>query len=201
MLRGNAAVAEVANIFCKMIAQPGFRPEVGSELYILAKTLRNAPPLGKYMIGLASGQMHEALLRQASGTAERRFIIASDRLGNAAFANAIVPAEVFQKRTGMTPLVVYGQNVGAVTGPTAAAGIAEEAKGRGVHIICPAQGFHAKFLLWGDTDIVITSLNWGSATVSPNTPYAEVGIHLQGPGLVEQFLMRLKPAWTFLDQG
>lgn len=198
IMKSPAVVAQIVAVFCKLIAQPGFRPDVGSELYLLSNALKLQPEQGKATAGIVSGQMHEALIRQASGTAETRFLIASDRLGNAAFANAIVPAELFYSRTGQTPFVVYSQNSGALTDASAAARVAAEALTRGVQVVCPSESFHAKFLLWGENDIVITSLNLGSATVGPDASLSELGVHISGSQIASHFLERLKAIWDFV---
>ena len=198
ILRSPAVVAQIAAVFCKLIAQPGFGPEVGSQLYLLANALKTQPQRGKATAGIVSGLMHEALLRQASGEAATRFLIASDRLGNAAFANAIIPAELFHSRTGETPLVVYSQESGAVKDGSNAEKIAAEALARGVMVVCPPDGFHAKFFIWGEDDVVITSLNMGSATVNPDVPLSELGVHLHGPMVARQFVDRLRLIWDFV---
>ncbi|MER8516307.1 hypothetical protein NKH47_25620 [Mesorhizobium sp. M1060] len=198
ILRSPGVVAQLVSSFCKLIAQPGFRPEVGSELYLLGNALRHQPQQGKMTAGVVSGQMHEALLRHASGTAEKRFLIASDRLGNAAFANAIIPSEHFHSRTGLTPVVVYSQNSGAMAEAGAAMSVAVEALARGVQVVSPSESFHAKFLLWGEDDVVITSLNMGSATISPDLPMGELGVHLSGSQIASHLIDRLRGWWAFL---
>lgn len=200
-LKGTSAVAEVIDRMCRLVAKPGFRPEVCSELHLLAGRLRSSPDqTGNCALGIVVGPMHEALLREASGGGGERFLLASDRLGNAAFANAIVPAEVFASRTGIVPLVVYGQTSGAVLAPGAAADVAREAERRGIRLIAMAEGFHAKFMLWGDDDVVITSLNWGSATTSHDQIDSEIGVHLKGPKFAKILHDHMSTIWPLLNE-
>ena len=58
---------------------------------------------------LVVGPAHEAILREASGSRPARFLIASDKHGNSAFSNAIIPAEVAAAAARTTPVVVYGE--------------------------------------------------------------------------------------------
>ena len=51
---------------------------------------------------------------------------------------------------------------------------------------------HAKFLLWDDDDVVVSSMNWGSQTGSPEDPLDEVGLYLQGPGVATRLLERFE---------
>lgn len=202
-MTGQLALAEIVDRFCRIASRPGFRPEIGGELYLLTRTLRLSAgqhQQGMFSAGIVAGPMHEAILREASGRATQRFLIASDRLGNAAFPNAIVPAEVFATRTGKTPIVVYGQTSSALTNRAIAAGISSEALKHGVRIIQIPDGFHAKFLLWDDNDIVITSLNWGSASINPHSPEGELGLYLTGPGVAYYVYEQIKQIWS-LDES
>ncbi|WP_027687026.1 hypothetical protein [Rhizobium leguminosarum] len=49
-------------------------------------------------------------------------------------------------------------------------------------------GFDAKFFLWGENDVVITSLNMGSAIVNPDVPLSELGVHFSGPMVASRFV-------------
>jgi cardiolipin synthase len=197
-LRDPRAVALVADKFCSLVAKAGFRPEVGTELHFLALNLAGRhSEAGFHRVRLIIGQAHEAILREASGTPSQRFIVASDRLGNSAFSNAIVPAEVFAAAAHTTPIVVFGDEAGLVTGKTAS-NMAQEARERGVRLLWISGGFHAKFLIWGDDDIVVTSLNWGSWTTSPDFPESEIGVHIHRTGIARDLNERLKLIWPQL---
>ena len=73
-----------------------------------------------------------------------------------------------------------------------------EARDRGVRLLNIAEGFHAKFLLWGDHDIVVTSLNWGSWHTSPDFPQGEIGVHVHRTGVARGVAERLKLIWPQL---
>jgi phosphatidylserine/phosphatidylglycerophosphate/cardiolipin synthase-like enzyme len=51
---------------------------------------------------------------------------------------------------------------------------------------------HAKFLLWGNDDVVVSTMNWGSQTGSPDNPLDEIGLHLEGEGLAASLLAKFE---------
>lgn len=191
-------VSEIAEAFGVMVGRPGFKPEIGTELYILARSLRRGPEsTGHHRARVIAGQAHEAILREASGSQPSRFLVASDKFGNSAFANAIIPAEVAAASAYTEPVVVYGSTAGLVSGPIAA-GMTFDVRERGVRLLRISEGFHAKFLLWGDDDIVVTSINWCSWTSPPDAPFSEIGVHISRPGLARQLAERLPLIWSQL---
>ncbi len=191
-------VSEIAEAFGVMVGRPGFKPEIGTELYILARSLRRGPEsTGHHRARVIAGQAHEAILREASGSQPSRFLVASDKFGNSAFANAIIPAEVAAVSAYTEPVVVYGSTAGLVSGPIAA-GMTFDVRERGVRLLRISEGFHAKFLLWGDDDIVVTSINWCSWTSPPDAPFSEIGVHISRPGLARQLAERLPLIWSQL---
>lgn len=190
-------VAQAADGLSRLVSRGGFPPSFSAELMLLAGQLRSRDgPVGAASVGLVRGQMHETLLRTAGAAANGRFIIASDRLGQSAFQYGILPAET-AAQSDSPPVVVFGQNSGPVSGSDAADYV-HEAAARGVRLLRISHGFHAKFLLWGDDDVVITSLNWGSAFVSADEPDVELGVHLCSPGIARSLEQRLRLEWTQL---
>ncbi|EKS41317.1 phospholipase D-like domain-containing protein [Afipia broomeae] len=191
-------IAEIAEAFGAMVARPGFKPEIGTELYILARSLRRRPEsTGNHRARVIAGQAHEAILREASGSRPSRFLVASDKFGNSAFANAIIPAEVAAATARTEPVVIYGSTAGLVSG-LIAAGMTIDVRERGVRLLRISEGFHAKFLLWGDDDIVVTSINWCSWTSPPDASFGEIGVHISRPGLARQLAERLPLIWSQL---
>ncbi|HAO40083.1 MAG TPA: hypothetical protein DCR53_05890, partial [Afipia sp.] len=68
-------IAEIAEAFGAMVARPGFKPEIGTELYILARSLRRRPEsTGNHRARVIAGQAHEAILREASGRRPGRLL-------------------------------------------------------------------------------------------------------------------------------
>jgi hypothetical protein len=69
---------------------------------------------------------------------------------------------------------------------------------RGVRLLRIAEGFHAKFLLWGDDDVVVTSINWCSWTSPPHSPLGEIGVHVHRTGIARSLAHRLSIIWPQL---
>jgi len=51
---------------------------------------------------------------------------------------------------------------------------------------------HAKFLLWDTEHVVVSTMNWGSQSGSPENPLDEIGLHLEGPGLATSLLAKFE---------
>jgi hypothetical protein len=197
-LREPRLVADVMDRFSSLIARPGFKPEIGAELFITARNLREREVAGgSHQARIISGAAHEAILREASGAPAGRFIVASDKLGNSAFPNAIIPAEVAAAAVKSSPVVIYGNATGKVSGKDASE-LTHDVRDRGVRLLRVSKGFHAKFLLWGDDDAVITSLNWCSWTTNADAPNGEIGVHVKRTGIARDLEMRLKFIWPEL---
>jgi cardiolipin synthase len=197
-LREPGLVADLLDRFSSLVAKPGFKPEIGAELFILARKLRERDSVGgSHQARIIAGAAHEAILREASGSASGRFVVASDKLGNSAFPNAIVPAEVAAAAVRARPVVVYGEATGKISGKDASE-LTHDARDRGVRLLRISEGFHAKFLLWGEDDAVITSLNWCSWTTSADAPHGEIGVHVRRTGIARDIELRLKLIWPQL---
>lgn len=193
------AVAAIADQFCTIVAKPQFKVEVGTELYLLTKKLRETNSLGgAHCARVLVGAEHEAILREASGKSSDRFLIASDKLGTSLFPNAVIPAELIAAAEKNTPIIAYGAPSGPVTG-TVSTEVTLEAADKGVRLLRISEGFHAKFLLWGNDDVVITSLNWCSAHSDLNNPSSEIGIHIRRTGIADHLYQRLKLRWDHLN--
>jgi hypothetical protein len=198
VLHEPALVSQAIESFGALVAKPGFRPETGAELYVMSRVMARRPAEGgPHSARFVNGQAHEAVLREASGSQPTRFLIASDKFGNSAFPNAIIPAEVAAATARTEPVVVYGSTAGKVTG-VGAANLTFDVRERGVRLLRISEGFHAKFLLWGDDDIVVTSINWCSWTSPPGSPLGEVGVHIRRPGIARSLAHKLSIIWPHL---
>jgi hypothetical protein len=198
VLREPALVAEALDAFAALVSRPGFRAETAAELHTRATVIARRPAVGgPHTVRFVQGQAHDAILREASGNKPSRFLVASDKFGNSAFPNAIIPAEVAAATASTEPVVIYGSVAGKVTG-VGAANLALDVRERGVRLLRISEGFHAKFLLWGDDDVVITSINWCSWTSPPGATLGEIGVHIHRTGLARALAHKLSIIWPNL---
>jgi hypothetical protein len=44
---------------------------------------------------------------------------------------------------------------------------------------------------WDENDVVVTSLNWASASANPDFPWADIGVHVHAPKIAKLVFDRL----------
>lgn len=138
---------------------------------------------------ILQGPEHLPLLRRAAHDATDRFVCGTNKMGAPMVSNLLDPASVAGKRL-QEVRILHSLPTGPVkkrhvrTEKDRMEGIAE------LHQIAKPM-LHAKFLLWDDDDVVITSFNWGSQSGSVDKPLDEIGVHLHMPGLATQLLEKL----------
>jgi cardiolipin synthase len=158
---------------------------------------RQAVPGGgrKLDARIVLGPQHATLFETARDNAKARIVMGSHRLGAAAETVALKPTRAAIAATEVDALVLYGRPSGPIDGGKAASitldGHASGLKVRRVY----DPRMHAKFLLWDDNDLVITSQNLLSA--DPVSPWAEVGIYLQGAAVAREFNGRIEAALKY----
>lgn len=111
-----------------------------------------------------------------------------------------MPAEV-AARDHRQVVVLYTRTSGPVKKRHARAMAAEE-KLEGVRLVKTNEdemNLHAKFVAWGDDNLLVTSLNWGSASTSADSPCDEVGIHIHAPGIGARTVARMREIFPELD--
>ncbi|MDU7521860.1 MAG: phospholipase D-like domain-containing protein [Roseomonas mucosa] len=195
VLRAPLAVADAMLTLQGMIASSGLSGDLASELYLIARDLRNGaglpPPRAASAVTVLDGGAHEALMRVASGTVARTLVVGSNRLGSTARTGAILPGEVAAGRGGVDVVILYAQPSGPLR-KRHARELAEEAASNGVHLVQTSKvPLHGKFVLWDDDDVVVTSLNWASASTDDTFPAGEVGVHIRSPGIARSMLAQL----------
>lgn len=141
------------------------------------------------------GPQHAGLFEMARDNAKERIVMGSHRLGAAAETVALKPARAAIAANAIDALVLYGRASGPIDGEQAASmtldGLASGLKVRRVY----DPRMHAKFLLWDDNDLLITSQNLLSA--DPVSPWAEVGIHLTGASVARDFYGRIGAVFKY----
>jgi cardiolipin synthase len=132
--------------------------------------------------------------------AARRFVVGSHRLGSTARPGAFLPSQIAAK-PGVSVTLMYS----VVSKPMKSRHVrdlAQEAEASGVRIVKSGKiPLHGKFLTWNDNDLVITSVNWASASSDPDFPEGEVGVHIQAADIATQCLGKLSVAHpSLLDE-
>ncbi|WP_342029934.1 hypothetical protein [Devosia insulae] len=133
---------------------------------------------------------HERLLRAAAHEASTRFICCTNKVGSTMVPGLFNPAEVAGRR--LDDVRVYYSRQSALVKRRHVAGHRERLLDVVDLIGVRDPQVHAKFLLWDENDIVVSSMNWGSQTGSPDDPLDEVGLYLQGPGVATHLLERFE---------
>jgi cardiolipin synthase len=190
VLRDSEVVAELATALERAVGRRGLSDTVAAELAVIARSERARPKTeGTAQITIVLGEVHERLMRIASGAARKQFIVGSHRLGATARPGAILPGE-FAARAGVEALVLYTRPSGPVKSRDART-LTAEAATHGVRLIETTVPVHGKFLAWDNDDVLVTSLNWASASGTPDFPGAEIGVHVHADRLATLLLKRL----------
>lgn len=133
---------------------------------------------------------HERLLRQVAHEADGRFVCCSNKVGAPMVPGLFNPAEIAGRR--LDDVRVYYSRP---SGPIKRRHVrAHRDRLNGVVDLIAVEDpqVHAKFLLWGNDDVVVSTMNWGSQTGSPDNPLDEIGLHLEGEGLAASLLAKFE---------
>jgi phosphatidylserine/phosphatidylglycerophosphate/cardiolipin synthase-like enzyme len=109
--------------------------------------------------------------------------------------------EVAAGRDGVVATVLYTQASGPLRNRHARA-LAAEAAQNGLRLVQTRKiPLHGKIVAWDDDDLVITSLNWASASVDPDFPWGDIGVHICAPGVADTANRRLLEIFPELAEG
>jgi cardiolipin synthase len=193
ILRDNFLIADLAIALQRMVGRRGLADSIATEMALTARDLRRSTPGTdtSARMAIVAGESHDRIIRAASGTAERRFFVGSNRLGSTARPGAIMQGEVAAARRGMQAIVLYTQNSGPLKNRHGRA-LAEEAASQGVRLIKTKKTpLHGKVIVWDDDNVVVTSLNWASASANADFPWADIGVHIEAPQIGASTFSRL----------
>ena len=201
ILRDQHLVAEVATAIQHLGGRRGLADDLANEMALTSRELRRAVPTpGPDTISVIMGEDHDACARVASAAAQKQFIVGSNRLGSTARPGAIMRGEA-AVRSGGTAIVLYTQPAGPLKNRHARA-LAEEAAANGVSLIKTGKiPLHGKFLIWDDDDLVVTSLNWASASTDGSFPWGDLGVYIHSKGIGSAALARLQAIFPGLLNG
>lgn len=133
---------------------------------------------------------HERLLRKVAHEAEERFVCCTNKVGATMVPGLFNPAEIAGRRLDDVR-VYYSRRSGPIKRRHVAAH--RERLNGVVDLIAVEQPqVHAKFLLWDRDHVVVSTMNWGSQSGSPDSPLDEIGLHLEGPGLATSLLAKFE---------
>ena len=133
---------------------------------------------------------HERLLRKVAHEAGERFVCCTNRVGATMVPGLFNPAEIAGRRLADVR-VYYSRRSGPIKRRHVTA---HRERLNGVVDLIAVQDpqVHAKFLLWDTEHVVVSTMNWGSQSGSPENPLDEIGLHLEGPGLATSLLAKFE---------
>ena len=185
-LRSSGVVLDCVKIFESLIPSGNRGNGLREHFFNMASSLKKHYP---QTTGNAKGRIisigdHEDIIHRACDNAQSSIFIASNRLGNAVENQVLAPLYDVAKKGNVGATVCYQRTneESAITEE-----VMETLKKRyGKYInIQAVKKAHAKILCWDSDHVVITSLNWLSKDDYGRSPYGEVGIYLNGPGLAD----------------
>jgi len=193
VLRDPAVLGDLATAVQRLVGRRGLADGIASEMALTARDLRRmTSPGGPARIGVVVGEAHDQMTREASGAATKLFFIGSHKLGSTARPGALTQGRVAAARPGVTATILYAQPSGPLKNRHARA-LRVEAAANGVNLVRTRnRPLHGKIVAWGDDDVIVTSLNWASAAADPDFPWADIGIHINAPGIAAETMTCLR---------
>ncbi|QJI39567.1 hypothetical protein HKK52_01080 [Pseudomonas sp. ADAK2] len=140
----------------------------------------------KMMVQIVLKNSHYDLVRKARDEACASIFLSSHRFSHVANRPVIAPLTTSVKYNEEVQVnIVYGRSSGGMRDGELKL-LSSELKNVGVNVDKIARPtIHAKILAWDDDDVVITSLNWLSASASGDD-YDEIGIYLSGSNVARR---------------
>jgi hypothetical protein len=193
VLRDPRIVADVVAAIQRLVGRRGLSDDIANEMALTAKDLRRfAAGEGSAEISLILGDRHEQLMRDASGSAQSRLLVGSNRLGSTARPGVVMPGVAAADRAEVDVTLIYSYPSGPLKNRHARK-LAEEAASNGVRLVKTGQiPLHGKFVAWDSDDIAVTSLNWASAATDDDFPHSDIGVHVKMVGIADWAADRLR---------
>ncbi|SDG44135.1 phospholipase D-like domain-containing protein [Bosea robiniae] len=187
VLRDPATVADVAVILQRLVGRRGLADDIANEMGILSRDLRRMPARsGPAEITLLVGNGHDSVMREVSGQARSRLVVGSNRLGSTARPGVVMQGEAAAQRAQVEVTLLYSIASGPLKNRHARK-LAAEAATNGVRLVkTKTIPLHGKFVAADDDDLIITSLNWASASSDPDLPEGDVGVRIRLAGIARQ---------------
>jgi len=194
VLRSQGIVADVAVALQRMVGRRGLSDDIATEMAFVSRELRRLPQEeGNARATIILGDHHDVMMRTGSGSAIKKVLAGSHRLGSTARPGFIIQAEAARERSeNLDVTLLYTMPSGPLKNRHARK-LVDEAAGNGVRLIRLNDiPLHGKFLAWDDDDIAVTSLNWGSARAQSDYPQADIGVHIHSAGVATDLMHRVE---------
>ncbi len=129
---------------------------------------------------------HERLLRRAAHDAKSRFVCCTNRMGSTMVPAVFDPAEAAGQRLDDVRCY-YSRHTGPMK--RRHVGVHRERLRGLVDVLgVKVPQVHAKFLLWDEDNVAVSTINWGSQVGRLEQPLDELGLHIEKPGLARELL-------------
>ena len=153
-------------------------------------------------VKIIPANQHAGLVRAAAAEARDCLIIGSHRFGSSA-EQAMLVAAANAARNVTDMRVIYTQ-IRKPQFRSDVTALRHEYEPKGVKFVHldTQKGrtpIHGKFLIWDADDVVVTSLNWASATVGDEDLTSEIGVHLSGAGVGDAILRKIQEVVPQID--
>lgn len=208
-LRAGEAVARGLDLFAQTIACNAQTTRSVDVLRAMGSELRRLRT-GTFTLGMGEleevgarmrivyAHEHDPLLRRIAHERHARVICASARLGANMVPAIFDPLKESRVEVGESQ-ILYSRYGGPIKKRHV---VAAEAQTQGAvkTLAMKDPQLHAKFLLWGDNDVVVTSMNWGSQQGDPAAANDELGLHVSAPGAARDLVAALRSHLPLLEE-
>ncbi|MGY3830003.1 phospholipase D-like domain-containing protein [Citrobacter freundii] len=159
----------------------------------LYKTTKNSQPAGDDIVEvqILTSIEHHAAIKLASDSVSKNLFICSHRFSFAAERPILTPLIAAKKANpSLSIQVAYGRSSGTMKNRDIK-GVNAELQSYGFQVTkADDPQIHAKFITWDKTNVIVSSLNWLSAS-SKGHDFSELGIYIKGGSfggsLIESF--------------
>lgn len=146
---------------------------------------------GSHGLRLVLDRDHHGCVRHARDSTASSIVVASDLFGLAGETSVLVPMQRASE-LGKTVTLLYRRPSKTLVEQSGAPDAALLGQ-RGL-VLRNAPNLHAKFLLWGEEGLAVTSFNWLSTAVGARSHGTELGLMIEGPRLRDALIEQLRIA-------
>ena len=170
--------------------RPGVWHDLAIEMTVLGRRVGGIPRGNGRTVPMRMlfGSDHAKFVLEARDRAKKRIFVLSHRIGISARPVALLPILAAVRANGINASLYYGRTTGPLSGG-ASADLTREFAKEGL-VIRPVHQprLHAKVLGWDDDALAVSSLNWLSADPADAAPYREIGVLIEAPKVVDNFI-------------